>query len=92
MDQRYEWVTIDPINTTMMYYLGKLRSGVSMPIEVSGVFTDQGVVNEQTVGKSVRQRTVIRIESNDQHTFELYFTPPGGKEQLADRSVYTRIK
>jgi hypothetical protein len=92
MDQRYEWVTIDPLNTTMMYYLGKPGSGVSVPIEVTGVFTDQGVVNEQTVGKPVRQRTAIRIESNDQHTFELYFTPPGGKEQLADRSVYKRIK
>jgi Protein of unknown function (DUF1579) len=92
MDQRYEWVTIDPINTTMMYYVGKPRSGTTMPIDMTGVFTDQGVVNDQTVGKQVRQRTVIRIESNDQHTFELYFTPPGGKEQLADRSVYTRVK
>lgn len=92
MDKRYEWVTIDPLNTTMMYYLGKPGSGIGMPIEMTGVFTDQGVVNEQTVGKTVRMRTVIRIENNDQHTFELYFTPPGGKGQLADRSVYTRVK
>ena len=40
----------------------------------------------------VGQRTVIRIESDDRHVFELYFTPPGGKEQLALRTVYTRIK
>ena len=92
MDKRYEWVTIDPLNTTMMYYLGKPGSGIGAPIEVIGVFTDQGVVNEQTVGKAVRMRMVIRIENNDQHAFELYFTPPGGKEQLADRSVYTRVK
>jgi hypothetical protein len=63
-----------------------------MPIEVTGVFTDQGVVNEQTVGKPVGQRTVIRIESSDRHVSELYFTPPGGDELLALRLVYTRIK
>ena len=63
-----------------------------MPIELTGVFTDQGVVSEQTVGKPVGQRTVVRIENNDRHVFELYFKPPKGKEQLALRMVYTRIK
>jgi hypothetical protein len=63
-----------------------------MPIDVSGVFTDQGVVSEQTVGKPVGQRTVFRIESHDRHTSELYFTPPGRTEQLAMRLVYTRIE
>jgi hypothetical protein len=91
LDRRYEWVTIAP-RVPMMIYLGKPGSGEQMPIEVTGVFTDQGVVSEQTVGKPVRQRTVIRIESNDRHVSELYFTPPGGKEQLALRIVYTRIK
>jgi hypothetical protein len=76
----------------MMIYLGKPGSGAQMPIEVAGVFTDQGLVNEQTVGKPVGQRTVISIESNDRHVFDLYFTPPGGKKQLAMRLVYTRIK
>jgi hypothetical protein len=92
MDKRDEWVTIDVLNTTIMYYLAKPGSGTNMPIEMTGVFTDQGVVNEQTAGKAVRQRTVIHIENNDRHTIELYFTPPGGKEQLADRSIYTRMK
>jgi hypothetical protein len=45
-----------------------------------------------TVGKTAGQRTLIRIETKDRHVFELYFTPPGGKEQLADRSVYTRVQ
>ena len=76
----------------MMIYLGKPGSGARTPIEVTGVFTDQGVVNEKTVGKLVVQRTVIRIESNDRHMFELYFTPPRAKEQLAMRLVYTRVK
>ena len=91
LDRRYEWVTIAP-RVPMMIYLGKKGSGEQMPIEVTGVFTDQGVVSEQTVGKPVGQRTVIRIESNDRNVFELYFTPPGGKEQLALRLVYTRMK
>ena len=90
-DRRYEWVTVAP-RVPMMIYLGKPGSGEQMPIEVTGVFTDQGVVNEQTVGKPVVQRTVIRIENNDRHVFDLFFTPPGGKEQLALRTVYTRIQ
>jgi hypothetical protein len=92
MDGRYEWVTIDSLNTTMMIYLGKPGSGGQMPIDMTGVFTDQGVVDDQTVGKPVGQRTVIRIENNNRHVFELYFTPPGKKEFLADRTVYTRVK
>jgi Protein of unknown function (DUF1579) len=91
LDRRYEWVTIAP-RVPMMIYLGKPGSGEQMPIEVTGVFTDQGVVSERTVGKPVVQRTVFRIESNDRHVSELYFTPPGRKEQLALRIVYTRLK
>jgi hypothetical protein len=91
IDRRYEWVTVAP-RVPMMIYRGKPGSGAQMPIEVTGVFTDQGLVSEQTVGKPVEQRTVIRIESADRHVFELYFTPPGRKEQLALRSVYTRIQ
>jgi Protein of unknown function (DUF1579) len=91
IDRRYEWVTIAP-PVPMMIYLGKPGSGEKMPIEVSSVFTDQGVVSEQTVGKPIVQRTVIRIEKNDRHISELYFTPPGRKENLALRLVYTQIK
>lgn len=92
MDRRYEWVTIDTLNTTMMRYLGKPGSAGEMPISMTGIFTDQGVVDEKTVGEQVGQRTVIRIENTDRHVFELYFTPPGEKELLVDRTVYTRIK
>jgi hypothetical protein len=44
------------------------------------------------VGKSVPMRTVIKVESNDRHVFELYFTPPGKGEVLATRQVYTRVQ
>jgi hypothetical protein len=92
MDRRYEWVTIDAVNTTMMSYAGAPGSGMKMPITMSGVFTDQGVAGEAAVGKSVPMRTVIKVESNDRHVFELYFTPPGKVEVLATRTVYTRVK
>ena len=44
LDRRYEWVTIAP-RVPMMIYLGKPGSGARTPIELTGVFTDQGVVN-----------------------------------------------
>jgi Protein of unknown function (DUF1579) len=91
IDRRYEWVTIAPL-VPMMIYQAKPGSGAHMPIDLTGTFTDQGVVSEQTVGKLVVQRTVFRIENNDRHVSELYFTPPGGQQQLALRMVYTRIK
>jgi uncharacterized protein DUF1579 len=91
MDSRYEWVTVDAINATMMTYRGKPGAGPTTPISMTGAFTDQGVSGAQNVGKSVGMRTVIRIESDVRHIVELYFTPPGGKEVLADRSTYTRI-
>jgi hypothetical protein len=92
MDQRYEWVTVDAVNTTMMSYAGAPGSGSKMPITMSGVFTDQGVAGEASVGKSVPMRTVIKIENDDRHVFELYFTPSGRGEVLATRQVYTRVK
>jgi hypothetical protein len=89
MDQRYEWVTVD-MNTMMMIYRGATGSGPQMPIIMAGSFTDPGWLGEDNVGKNVPMRTVIRIENNDRHVFELYFTPPGQPEILADRKVYTR--
>jgi hypothetical protein len=90
MDDRYEWATIDAVNTTMMVYAAAPHSGAARPINMTGVFTDQGVAGEATVGKRLDMRTVIRIESPDRHVIELYFTPPGKPEMLATRMVYTR--
>jgi Protein of unknown function (DUF1579) len=92
MDQRFEWVTVDGFNTTLMSYAAAPKSGEKAPLDMVGQFTDQGVVGEATVGKTVSMRTVIRIENQDRHVFELYFTPPGEKEYLVDRTSYTRVK
>jgi hypothetical protein len=91
MDRRYEWVTIDSANSTMMTYLGQPDSVAARPLNLFGVFTDQGVAGEAAVGKRVPMRTEISIESDDRHTFNLYFTPPGKPEVLALRAVYTRM-
>ena len=92
MDRRHEWITIDAVNSNMMYYAGKPGSTSKSPIIMTGVFTDQGVAGEASVGKSVDMRTVIKIEGPDRHVIELYFTPPGKKEILAQRAIYTRAK
>jgi hypothetical protein len=91
MDRRYEWVTIDSVNPTMMVYVSETGSGSKHPIIMDGAFTDQGVAGEETVGKRVGMRTVIRMDTEDHHVFELYFRRPGQKEVLAVRSVYTRV-
>lgn len=90
MDQAYEWVTIDASNAVMMIYAAPKGSGPQTTINLHGRFTDQGVSGEAYAGKSVGMRTLIRIESPDRHTIELYLTPPGRPEQLATRAVYTR--
>ncbi len=91
MDRRYEWNTIDNITTIMMTYHGRNDSGATRPIDVLGSFTDLGVTGEANVGKTVQMRTRITIIDNDHHRFQIFFTPSGGQETLADQMDYTRI-
>ena len=92
MDKRYEWVTQDGLNASMMIYLGARNAGPGFPASLAGTFTDQGLLGEASTGKTIRQRTVITIADEDHHRLEIYFTPPGGRERLIDRKDYTRIK
>lgn len=93
MDRRYEWNTVDGLNANMMTYKGlKNSASIKGDIVMVGEFTDQGILGDSYVGKTIVQRTVIKIESPDRHVFELYFTPPGETERLVDRTVYTRCK
>jgi hypothetical protein len=91
MDRRYEWVTIDAVNSDMMIYGSASGCEARSPINLSGAFIDQGVSGEEHVGKSVGMRTLIQIDNNDRHTIELHFTPPGKPEVLATRQIYTRV-
>jgi len=90
MASRYEWVTIDEANAGMMRYASRSGTKPGTHIDMFGTFVDQGVAGEAFVGKTVPMRTAIHIEGQDRHVIELYFTPPGRKEALATRAVYTR--
>lgn len=92
-DDSYEWNTTDGFNPMMMTYKGEKGSGkANQEIIVVGKYTDQGILGKEYIGKSIAQRTVFKIESNDRHVAELYFTPPGEKERLTDTMIYTRRK
>lgn len=92
MDDRYEWVTIDNVTTAQMQFKGEPGSAAQDEIWMSGEFTDPGVLGDDYVGKSVKVRTLIRIDSPDRHVIEMHFTAPGEAEFLADHMTCTRKK
>ena len=98
-DARYEFVTVDGMNANMMIYRSDpvkraehSDAARHSAISMSGTFTDQGLISEQTAGLVIAQRTVIRIQNDDRHEIDLYFTPPGRAEMLIDHSIYTRMQ
>ncbi|MET7330323.1 DUF1579 family protein [Nonomuraea sp. NPDC005650] len=90
IDRRYEWTTFDSVTPTAMTYRGPALAKRTNRLSLPGTFTDPGVLGPEYVGKTIPMRTVITIRSNEKHTFDLYFTPPGQSERLVDRVVYTR--
>ena len=92
MDKRYEWTTADNQTPIMMSYYSAKGSGTSGPINMAGSFTDPGVTGDKNVGRTIRMRTTIRIVSSDRHIYQIFFTPPGKPEMLADRMIFDRIK
>jgi len=90
IDDRYEWSTVDSVTPMMMTYKGAKASGGAADIVVAGEFTDPGVLGPQFVGKTIPMRTVIKMESADRATMEIYFAPPGEAERIADRVILTR--
>ena len=91
IDDWYEWNTVDGANANMMTYKGRSGSAANPLISMDGVFTDGfGLFGAQSKGVEIAQRTTVTIESADRHVIDIYFTPPGGAEVLADHGVYTR--
>ncbi|HEX4818357.1 MAG TPA: DUF1579 family protein [Nonomuraea sp.] len=88
IDRRYEWTTFDSVTPTTMTYRGKPVKGTSRKLSIPGTFTDPGILGPRYQGKTIPMRTVITL--GEKPTFDLYFTPPGQKERLIDRVVYTR--
>ncbi|MFI2471854.1 DUF1579 family protein [Nocardia xishanensis] len=89
-DNRYEWTTVDSVTPMMMTYKGVAGSGSDTEITMFGEFTDPGVLGDRFVGQRIPMRTTIRLESADRVVMELYFTPPGQAEMIADRVILTR--
>ncbi|MEV4251605.1 DUF1579 family protein [Spirillospora sp. NPDC049652] len=90
IDRRYEWTTFDSVTPVAMTYRGAPVAGKPSVLSIPGEFTDPGLLGPRYFGKTIPMRTVITLARNGHPTFDLYFTPPGQKERLADRVVYTR--
>ncbi|WP_197093706.1 DUF1579 family protein [Nonomuraea sp. SBT364] len=88
VDRRYEWTTFDSVTPTAMTYRGGRVKVKATKLSLPGEFTDPGILGPRYRGKSIPMRTVITLGKRP--TFDLYFTPPGQKERLVDRVVYTR--
>jgi hypothetical protein len=89
MASSYQWVTVDNVNASMMFYQSAPGSGPHLPINMVGTFLDQGVLGEAYAGKTIGQRTEIIVKSPGEHVFNIYFTPPGEPERIVDHNVYT---
>lgn len=91
-DDRYEWTTVDNMTPMTMSYKGAKASGSRADIEMTGEFTDPGILGLQPVGQTVPMRTKITLDSPDHVVMEIFFTPPEQQEILADRVDLTRRK
>jgi hypothetical protein len=74
---------------SMLYRSAPLEAPVNK-IVMTGSFTDQGLLGEAYVGKSIPMRSTLEIQGTDRHFLDLTFMPPGEPEVLVDHSVYTR--
>ncbi|MBF6176513.1 DUF1579 family protein [Nocardia blacklockiae] len=91
-DDRYEWTTVDSVTPMTMSYKGAKDSGGEPDIVMQGEFTDPGVLGPQFVGQTIPMRTRIAMETAERVVMEIYFSPPGQPELLADRVELTRRK
>ncbi|WP_280261850.1 DUF1579 family protein [Nocardia wallacei] len=91
-DDRYEWTTVDSVTPMTMSYKGAKGSGGQADIVMSGEFTDPGILGLQPAGQTIPMRTEITLDSPDRVLMEIFFTPPGRQELLADRVELTRRK
>jgi hypothetical protein len=83
--KKYVCTWVDTSSTSMMTTEGE---GDGKTI------TAHGEVDEPSMpGKKTKVKTVTKIESNDKHTYEMFFTMPGqDKEAKVMEITYTRTK
>lgn len=83
IQQKYISVWLDSMGTGMSTSLGA--------VDKSGkIFTYQREEFDPVSKQKMKNRDVVRIESNDKHTMEMYRILPGGKEMKSGEIIYTR--
>jgi hypothetical protein len=86
MKKQYFYTWIDDMSTGMMVGIGS--------VDATGkVITCAGECPDPMTGQLAKKwRGVVKIESNDKNTYEMYSTGPDGKESKDMEMVYTRVK
>lgn len=81
--RRYITVWADSMSTAFFTEEGE--------VDAAGkVFTHSGTMDDPVLKVTKKIRSVIRVESNDKHTLEMYETGPDGQEQKTMELVCTR--
>ena len=86
MTKQYTYVWLDDMSTGMM-----LANGTA---DADGkTITLTGDESDPMTGQAHKKwRGVVKIESNDKNTYEMYSTGPDGKESKDMEIVYSRVK
>ncbi len=106
VNQRYEFVTADNLDTQQMVYRGS-RDPASGAIVMTSSYTQAAFADivpgdgmsrssgkpashRSIVGLEMTVRDVLAIHSTDRHTLQMYFTPSAGNEALGVEYEYVR--
>ena len=84
LKQKYVSVWLDNMSTSLMTSEGTCD-------ESCKVFTFMGEQIDPMSGKTMKERTVLRVLNNDRHVMEMYMTGPDGKEFKSMEIIYTRV-
>jgi hypothetical protein len=85
VDRRYEGLWADTMSTAMMLETGRYDASLR-------TFTMTGEVTEPGSRKIMRKKTVITIDSPDQHTMAMHFADDGAKSfWKCMEIVYTKV-
>lgn len=84
VDRRYEGLWVDTMSTAMMLETGRYDASMR-------TFTMQGEVTDPASRKSMKKKTVITVDSPNQHTMSMHFADDGAKSfWKCMEIVYTR--
>jgi hypothetical protein len=90
LDQRYEFITMDHVDTGFMIYYS-VANDPGNSLTMYGRFTEGGS-GPTLVGQEVKIRYVIRWVNNESFSEDMYFTRPAAPEYLAVQYTLTRQK